>query len=301
MEIKKKNKSLSLAIPCHNEELAITTTLSLYDKLLSELTSEKLISSYEIVVVNNGSTDNTLDILKKAKNTIKIKIINLTKNFGYTSSYLAGMKYCNNDMIITVSADLHEDPSKIKELILAHYKNDKPVLGIYENRHATFLKNFFSKFYYFFMNLIHIPIQMSHADFRLITNEINKKFFINLPSFVFIRIRILEFFNDYEKIYYTGNDRKHGKTKFNFISSFLLALDSILFYSKVNLLKLLKNLTIISILIFFYLYFENNNYLITLLFSLYLIILVLFLILINIRSKLINIKKDHFIVKEVIT
>ena len=52
-------------------------------------------------------------------------------------------------MIITVSADLHEDPSKIKELILAHYKNDKPVLGIYENRHATFLKNFFLNFIIF--------------------------------------------------------------------------------------------------------------------------------------------------------
>lgn len=295
-----KTKSLSLVIPCHNEELAIKHTLNIYNNLLLKLIDETIISNYEIIVVNNGSTDKTLDVLKKESQKIKITIVNLVKNFGYTSSYLAGMKYCKKEMIITVSADLHEDPAKVKELVVAHYKNNKPVLGIYRIRHTTFLKNFFSKFYYFFMNLIHIKIVNNHADFRLITNKINNNFFKNLPSFIFIRIRILEFIKDYEKIYYIGNDRKYGKTKFNFISSFLLAVDTILFYSKVNLLKLFRNLTIISLIFFFYFYLLSYNYFIIFVISLYLIILILFLFLINIRSRLIKNKKEHYIVKELI-
>jgi hypothetical protein len=112
------------------------------------------------------------------------------------------MYHSQKDMIITVSADLHEDPDKIKDMIKLHYSTNKPIMGCYKKRHETFLKNFFSNEYYRFMKIIKIPIIKNHADFRLITKEINTNFFNDLPSFVFIRIRILDFIVSYEKVFY---------------------------------------------------------------------------------------------------
>ena len=113
MTNKDKIKSLSLVIPCNNEQDAIRISLKVYFDILNDILKDKLISDFEVIVVNNGSTDKTLDVLfdEKKKNTFKI--INLKRNYGYTSSYLAGMYHSQKDMIITVSADLHEDPDKI--------------------------------------------------------------------------------------------------------------------------------------------------------------------------------------------
>ena len=200
----RKIKSLSLVIPCNNEQDAIKISLKIYLNALKNLVVKNIISKYEVIIVNNGSTDKTLEVLFKEKRNNSIKIIDLKKNYGYTSSYLAGMYYAKNEIIITVSADLHEDPDKIKDLILKHYISNKPVMAVYKKRHETFLKNFFSDQYYRFLNLIKIPIIKNHADFRLITNKINLNFFNSLPSFVFIRIRILDFFDSYEIVYYFG-------------------------------------------------------------------------------------------------
>ena len=300
MTDKKKIKSLSLVIPCNNEQDAIRISLKVYFDILKDLFNDNLISEYEVVVVNNGSTDETLNVLLDEKKNESFKIINLKKNYGYTSSYLAGMYHAQKEMIITVSADLHEDPDKIKDLIETHYLTDKPILGCYEKRHETFLKNFFSNEYYRFMKIIRIPIVKNHADFRLITNDINFSFFNNLPSFVFIRIRILDFIDSYEKIFYVGNDRKIGKTKFNFISSSFLAIDTILFYAKSFIKKFIITLTAVSWLLFLIsilLFSKIKIFIILFIISL---MLTLFYFFIRIRIRSLENNKEHFQVKEVI-
>ena len=297
---KEKIKSLSLVIPCHNEQDSIRIALTVYFDILKNILKDKLITEFEVVVVNNGSTDKTLAVLLDEKKNNSFKIVNLKKNYGYTSSYLAGMYHTKNEMIITVSADLHEDPDKIKDFIQAHYSTNKPIMGCYKKRHETFLKNFFSNEYYRFMKMIKIPIIKNHADFRLITKEINSNFFNNLPPFVFIRIRILDFINSYEKIFYVGNDRKIGKTKFNFISSSLLALDTILFYAK-SFLKIF----IIILTVFFWLLFLISIILFSkikifsILFFISLI-LTLFYLFVHIRTKSLENKNEHFQVKEIL-
>lgn len=300
MNIINKNKSLSLVIPCNNEEDAIKTSLEIYYNILENLSKYKLISEYEIIIVNNGSTDRTLEVLKELKKNYKIKIINLEKNFGYTSSYLAGMYHATNEMIITVSADLHEDPSKIQDLISMHYTSSNPVLGVYEKRHDTFLKNFFSRFYYKFMNLINIPIVQDHADFRLIPRDVNRKIFNKLPTFIFIRIKILDFIKNYDRVFYTGGDRKFGKTKFNFISSSLLALDTILYYSKFNISKFIFKISLLTLTLSLISVFFTKMSIISLFFILTFVLFTLFYFFISVKTKFLNKEKIHFKVKEII-
>ena len=300
MNIMNKNKSLSLVIPCNNEESAIKISLKIYYNILENYLKYKLISEYEIIIVNNGSTDKTLDVLKELKKNYKIKIINLEKNFGYTSSYLAGMYHASKEMIITVSADLHEDPDKIEELISKHYVSSNPVLGVYKKRHETFLKNFFSNAYYIFMKSLNIPIVQNHADFRLLPKNINKKIFDNLPTFIFIRIRVFDFVENYDKIFYTGSDRKIGKTKFNFISSLLLALDTILYYSKYNILKFFFKISLIALFLTFISVFFTKISMISIFFILAFILFTLFYFFICVRTKFLKREKVHFKVKEII-
>tara|TARA_B100001250_G_C19794910_1_gene788287 strand:+ start:935 stop:1837 length:903 start_codon:yes stop_codon:yes gene_type:complete len=300
MDYSNKTKSLSLVIPCNNEEHAIKISLKVYNDILKNLLENKLISLYEIIVVNNGSTDKTLEILIELKKKYKIKIVNLEKNFGYTSSYLAGMYHASNEMIITVSADLHEDPDKIQEMITKHYSTSKPVLGVYKKRHETFLKNFFSNEYYKFMKLINIPILNNHADFRLITKDINEKFFRKLPNFIFIRIRIFEFIDDYEKVFYTGSDRKIGKTKFNFVSSSLLAIDTILYYSKFNISKFTFGSSLFLFILFLITFLFVKIPIISIFFLLAFLLLTLFYFIIRIRIRNLNKSADYFRVKKII-
>lgn len=299
MTNKEKIKSLSLVIPCNNEQDAIRISLKVYFDILKDILKDKLISEFEVIVVNNGSTDKTLDVLLDEKKTNVFKIINLKKNYGYTSSYLAGMYHAQNEMIITVSADLHEDPDKIKDMIKVHYSTNKPIMGCYKKRHETFLKNFFSNEYYRFMKIIKIPIIKNHADFRLITKEINSNFFNDLPSFVFIRIRILDFIDSHEKIFYVGNDRKIGKTKFNFISSSLLALDTILFYAKSFLKRIMLTVTLSIWLLFLLSIFLVSKIKVFLILLIIPVTLTLFYYFIHIRIKSLENIKDHFKVKEI--
>ena len=299
MTNKEKIKSLSLVIPCNNEQDAIRISLKVYFDILKDILKDKLISDFEVIVVNNGSTDKTLDVLLDEKKTNVFKIINLKKNYGYTSSYLAGMYHAQNEMIITVSADLHEDPDKIKDMIKVHYSTNKPIMGCYKKRHETFLKNFFSNEYYRFMKIIKIPIIKNHADFRLITKEINSNFFNDLPSFVFIRIRILDFIDSHEKIFYVGNDRKIGKTKFNFISSSLLALDTILLYAKSFLKRIMLTVTLSIWLLFLLSIFLVSKIKVFLILLIIPVTLTLFYYLIHIRIKSLENIKEHFKVKEI--
>ena len=244
--MKNQIKNLSLVIPCHNEADVIVKTLNVCKKYLDYLINQNIISTYEIVTVNNGSTDQTLNILKNYRENFKIKIVNLKKNYGYTSSYLAGLYHSNNDMIVSISADLHEDINSIKKMVQLYYKTNNPVLGVYKKRHATLIKNLCSKFYYSFMNLIGIKIVKYHADFRLISLQNKMDFFKKIDNFVFIRIKILECFDKFSTIEYIGNDRVAGKSKFNFFSSLLLAFDSIIFYSKISIYKIFNILILIK-------------------------------------------------------
>lgn len=295
----RKTKSLSLVIPCHNEEGIISLTIKKYYKILKKLKEEKKITSFNILIVNNGSTDNTLSVVLEERKKFPLKIVNLKKNFGYTSSYLAGMFHAEKDLIITVSADMHEDPNKIIQLIKKHNLTNKPVLGIYKKRHDKFLKNFFSKFYYKFMNLIKIQIIENHADFRLITKDINKKFFYNLPTFVFIRIRMNDFIKKYESVFYVGNNRKIGKTKFNFLSSALLAVDTILYYSKISISKIFLNLFLFFFVLTIILILSLNLTYLSIFSSLISLIFISLFIFSNKRLAYLKLKKKHFLVKNI--
>jgi len=104
-------KQFSIVIPAYNEEESI---LLLYDAIKEA----RLKQDYEIIFINDGSTDNTQEVLEQLYRKDKdLKVINFRKNLGKTAAWLAGFKQARGDVIITLDADLQNDPSDIPKLL----------------------------------------------------------------------------------------------------------------------------------------------------------------------------------------
>ena len=107
----KKDKLISVLIPLYNEEESIN---KLYSELLIVL--EKY--NYEVIFINDGSTDNSIQIIKEIinKNKNNIYLIDLYKNYGKSAALSEGFKHCKGDFIVTLDADLQDDPEEIHKL-----------------------------------------------------------------------------------------------------------------------------------------------------------------------------------------
>jgi len=106
-------KDLSLVIPVYNES---GNLLELYERILKVL--ETLKKDYEIIFINDGSQDDSLDVLKNIqKNNERILIINFRRNFGQTAAFAAGFDHASGDIIVTMDSDLENSPEDIPKLL----------------------------------------------------------------------------------------------------------------------------------------------------------------------------------------
>ncbi|MFP3254704.1 MAG: glycosyltransferase family 2 protein, partial [Hydrogenobaculum sp.] len=104
---------ISIVIPIYNEEESVGT---LYEKIVN--TMNKLPYDYEIIAVDDGSTDNTLNKLKEiASKDKRLKVISFKRNYGQTAAMFAGFQHASGDVVITMDADLQNDPADIPILI----------------------------------------------------------------------------------------------------------------------------------------------------------------------------------------
>lgn len=109
----KKKMDLSIVIPVYNEKESINRLYSSLDKTMS-----KLKIKYEVILIDDGSTDGTFEELKKLnKKNSSYKIIRFRRNFGQTSAMSAGFHYSSGDVILTLDADLQNDPKDIPAVL----------------------------------------------------------------------------------------------------------------------------------------------------------------------------------------
>ena len=107
-------KKISIIVPCYNEEEVIKDFYTEVARVFEELKNYK----YELVFVNDGSNDKTLEILKKLKKTDRdIKIISFSRNFGKESAIYAGLENSKGDLVVVIDADLQHPPAKIIDMV----------------------------------------------------------------------------------------------------------------------------------------------------------------------------------------
>lgn len=140
--MKEKNK-ISLVIPLYNEEESLVELHQILKDVL-----EKMDCSYEIIFVDDGSNDNSWEKIKEIKKENPfVKGIKLRKNYGKSSALDIGFRHSSGDIVITMDADLQDDPHEIPELVSMINSGYDLVSGWKKIRHDPFIKKHTSKFF----------------------------------------------------------------------------------------------------------------------------------------------------------
>jgi glycosyltransferase involved in cell wall biosynthesis len=227
-----KLASLSIVIPCHNEEEVIEETYFRIKELIDSWQGQ-IINNYEIVLVNNGSTDRTLDrMLKLFEIDPHILILDLRNNYGYQGSITAGLFNATKDVIVSIDADLQDDPTKIRDMLLKYYEGYELVIGVREDRQSDSLfKRYSAKVFYWILNCIGIKSVMNHGDFRLLSRALVEELKKMPEKNRYLRGMIFELESKYSIVYYRRAKREAGYSKFNLLNLISLALDGITSFS----------------------------------------------------------------------
>ena len=187
--------NISIVIPIFNESENITSLVSEI-----ELAMKKTSYSYELILVNDASTDDTRDVLSKIykKHNFNIKILNNLKNIGQSFSIIKGIKSSKSQTIVTLDGDGQNNPNDIPKLI-QEYNKDKDLLlvgGIRLNRKDNFLKKISSKI----ANKIRMLILKDNCEDTGCSLKIfDKNIFLQFPEFNSIHRFIPALFSGYNK------------------------------------------------------------------------------------------------------
>lgn len=160
-------KKISIIIPAYNEEESLPMLYERLNKLMDEVKKYE----FEVLFVNDGSKDKTIEIIKELrKKDERICYVDFSRNFGKEVAMIAGLDYAKGDAVIFMDADLQDPPELIPELIKYWEEGYDDVYARRKSRKGeTWLKKFTSKMYYkILQSLTRVPIQKDTGDFRLL-------------------------------------------------------------------------------------------------------------------------------------
>lgn len=222
----KKEFSLSVVVPIHNEERNIE---ELFKRLLPILKNYL----YELILVDDGSSDLSYALLKKeAIKNKQIKVLSFMRNFGHQVALSCGYSYATGDCVITIDADLQDPPEIIPEMIRKWQNGADIVYAKRKKRDDSLFKRVTAYCFYRFLNFLSdIPIPTDVGDFRLQDKRVNdflkalpehNKFYRGLAAWGGFREEVVEF----------NREKRHaGTTHYTLSKMINFALDGIVSFS----------------------------------------------------------------------
>ena len=243
-------ESISIVIPSYNESENIKELCRRTLDIIKKINIKK----YELIFVENGSKDNSLELLKKINSENKsIKIISLSRNFGYQSAIAVGLKYSENDYVCVMDGDLQDPPEIISKFVEKIKEGYDVVYGIRIKRKGNIIKKLlYNLFYEIYSKLSEIDVPKKSGDFCLMNKKIVKN--LNSLSEKNLFIRGLRSWVGFKQIgiEYDRDERYAGKTNFSFFGATALALDGFVSFSLLPLRFILITGVIISLLSFLF-------------------------------------------------
>lgn len=241
--------NLSVIIPCYNEADVIQHT---YDRVKAVLNEH--FPSHEILTVNDGSSDQTPDILNDlAQKDPRLRVIHFSRNFGHEQATTAGIHHALGERAVIIDADLQDPPELFPEMDARMTSTRCNILyAVRRNRDGEgFVKKLTSKGFYRFINLLSdqkMPVDT--GDFRMIDRKVMETFKRYTERNKYVRGIYSQMGYHQEPFYYNREKRLAGNTKYNYVKLTKMALDIIFYYSN-KPLNLSVNIGTISILISF--------------------------------------------------
>tara|TARA_B100000686_G_C16714515_1_gene931188 strand:- start:209 stop:1165 length:957 start_codon:yes stop_codon:yes gene_type:complete len=247
--------NISIVIPSYNEHPNISEVYNRSLKVIKKLNIKK----YELIFIDNGSTDKSLELLKKINSEDKfVKIISFSRNFGYQSAIAVGLKYSENDYVCVMDGDLQDPPEIIIKFVEKILEGYDVVYGIRSKRKTTFLnKIFYNLFYEIYSKLSEIDVPKKAGDFCLMKKKVVKT--LNSLGEKNLFMRGLRSWVGFKQtgIEYERDRRYGGKTKFSFFGASALALDGIVSFSLIPLRFILVTgiiMSALSMIVFLFLF-----------------------------------------------
>jgi len=222
-------KMYSLVIPLYNEEEVIHECIKRVTNVMHNNEFD-----YEIIFVNDGSSDSTEEIVKQYCDKDKhLKLISFSRNFGHQTAITAGMDNAEGDAVIVMDADLQDPPEVVLKLIEKYEEGYDVVYAIRSKRKGeSFFKKISAKmFYRFLKNMCEVDIPVDTGDFRLISRQVcdvlkglteRNRYVRGLVSWVGFK---------QTGIYYEREERYAGKTKYPLKKMLKLSVDGITSFS----------------------------------------------------------------------
>ena len=239
-------KSLSVIVPCFNEEEVIEES---YRRIKSVLS--KLELSSQIIFINDGSIDRTEILLDGfSSNDKNVKVISFSRNFGHQKAVTAGLNHCSSDIAIIIDADLQDPPELIPEMIQTmENSNAQVVYCVRKSRKGEgIFKKLSAKVFYRMLNFFsEVRLPVDTGDFRLIDKSIIREFNQMHEKGKYIRGLVSWIGFKQVPFYYERESRFAGETKYPLSKMLKLATTSILYFST-KPLKLATTLGFFSVL-----------------------------------------------------
>ncbi len=219
-------KKIDIIIPAYNEEESLPFLFERLEKIMQENANYE----FEILFVNDGSKDKTLELIKKQREKDnRISYVDFSRNFGKETAMIAGLDYATGDAAIFMDADLQDPPELIPELIKYWEQGYDDVYARRRTREGeTFFKKFTSKMYYrVLQKMTKVEIQVDTGDFRLL----DRRCINALKKLRESQRNTKSMFSwigyNKKEVLYDREPRVAGKTKWNYKKLVDLAIDGI--------------------------------------------------------------------------
>lgn len=224
-----RHRLISLVMPAYNEQDAINIALDRLEAVIDGTPHE-----WEVVIVNDGSSDNTLlEATTYRSRVFRTIVVDLSRHFGKEAALSAGLRAASGDAVIPIDADLQDPPELVLEMIGRWDKGAEVVVARRSNRSSdTWGKRFSANLFYRMFNMMSdVTIPENVGDFRLMDRSVvdavndlpeNRRFMKGLFAWAGFRT---------EEIEYVRPMRAAGKTKFNTFRLVNLAIEGVTSFS----------------------------------------------------------------------
>lgn len=224
-----KLPDLSVVTPVFNEALLIHEMVSRLTAVCSGMGI-----SYELIFVNDGSSDASLQILKEiAAEDDKIRYVSFSRNFGHQNAVMAGITHSKGNAVVIIDGDLQDPPELIPELYNKYLDGYKVVYAkrVQREGESAFKKATAKLFYKLLKKITSFNIPVDTGDFRLISREVADHLINMNEGSKFLRGQIAWLGFRQTGVEFERKERKAGKTKYTLKKMMKLALDGITSFS----------------------------------------------------------------------
>lgn len=220
---------ISIVLPVFNEEAGIRTTIDTLEDYVSQQPED-----YELVFVDDGSKDKSVEIIKsELEKNDNIRIVEFSRNFGHQIAITAGLQYTSGDAVVVMDADLQDPPEVIPRMIEKWHEGYDIVYGKRKQRdgETAFKKFTAAMFYRTFQKLATIDMPLDTGDFRLMNRKAVNQMQRLHEHDPFVRGQVTWIGFKQTSVEYHRHERVAGETKYPLSKMIKLALDGITSFS----------------------------------------------------------------------